>query len=156
MNAAMREEREQRAEIERRSAADFADILRTPYLLGGRTIGHGLDCLGVVLIIAQRIGLPLPDPWVSIRAAWLAGSLAPASGFPTGWVRLTDHRALRTGDVLLTFGQHAGAAIVVEGRAWSANPDVGSAFALDVHRLPRPPAEVWRHDPTAHQARPAR
>jgi cell wall-associated NlpC family hydrolase len=83
------------------------DVLHTPYVLGGREIGAGLDCLGVVSIIARRRGLPPPDGWPSIRAAWERGELPTATGFPIGWRRQQPIRDLRDGDVLLYFGPGA-------------------------------------------------
>src|SRR5688572_15752383 len=45
---------------------DLADVRRTSYELGGRAPGVGLDCLGVCLVIAERLGIPSPDPWRAI------------------------------------------------------------------------------------------
>lgn len=124
--------------------ADLRDVLRSPYKLGGRIVGAELDCLGVVGEIARRRGLPPPDGWPSIRAAWERGELDAAGGFPFGWSRVSAPFTLQDGDVLVWFGPHPWCAIVHDGRVWSANAEVGSAYAVDLQRWRRPPAEVWR------------
>lgn len=121
------------------------DILHTPYALGGREIGAGLDCLGVVNAIAARRGLPPPDGWPSIRAAWERGELATATGFPAGWRRQWHLGEFHDGDVLLYHGPgHPWAAIVHAGCVWSSSEDVGSAYCMPVSRWRRPPDELWR------------
>jgi hypothetical protein len=123
------------------------DVLHTPYVLGGREIGAGLDCLGVVSIIARRRGLPPPDGWPSIRAAWERGELPTATGFPIGWRRQQPIRDLRDGDVLLYFGpEHPWSAIVHNGHVWSASPEVGGVFSMPASRWNRVPDELWRFE----------
>lgn len=130
------------------------DVRRTPYVLGGRAPGQGLDCLGTVLVIARRMGLCAPDPWQQILEAWELGG-AVTSGFPSCWFRLTDGAPVLDGDVLLFFTSHPWSAIVCAGNVWSADPSVG-VYCRPLARWERRAAEVWRHDPTAHQEGPAR
>jgi cell wall-associated NlpC family hydrolase len=127
---------------------DMRDILHTPYVLGGRVIGTGLDCLGVVGAIAQRRGVPPPDGWPSIRAAWEQGKLPTASGFPAGWHRQPEDVVLADGDVLLFFGPgHPWCAIIDGGHLWSSSAAVGGAYCMPLSRWHRDPNEVWRWQP---------
>lgn len=128
---------------------EVADLLRSRYELGAREPGRSIDCLGVVIVLAQRMGLCAPDPWPAIRNAWADGRDC-TSGFPPCWVRLTDSEPWQDGDVLLFHGRHPGAGIVCRGHVWTANEEVGAAFCRPANRWQRRPAEVWRHDPTAH------
>tara|TARA_R110002073_G_scaffold326370_1_gene506165 strand:+ start:18078 stop:18458 length:381 start_codon:yes stop_codon:yes gene_type:complete len=118
-----------------------ADILRTPYKLGGRTVGSELDCLGTVAEIARRRGLPPPGGWPEILSAVEAGRTA--NGFPLGWRRVPDPVRLLDGDVLVLPGEHPGCAIVHEGRVFTARPEAG-VHAVPLHRWSQAPSEVWR------------
>jgi hypothetical protein len=129
-------------------SADLRDVLHTPYELGGRTVGVGLDCLGVVGEIARRRHLPVPDGWPTIRRAWELGELPTATGFPPGWVRMPAGVVLRDFDVLLFFGpSHPWCAIIDFDRVWSASAEIGSPYAIPLARWRTPPAEVWRYCP---------
>ena len=126
--------------------ADLRALLRTPYREGGRDVGLGIDCLGVVVEIARHLGLPLGDPWREIEAAWRNGTLDTASGFPAGWQRIGSRiEQLRDGDVLLFYGVHPWSAIVYNEHVWSADAQVGGVFCRPLSRWSANPAEVWRH-----------
>jgi hypothetical protein len=135
-------------------AGDLADVLRTPYVLGGREPGVGLDCLGTVIEIARRRNLCAPDPWRAILDAWGRGTLEARTGFPPCWQRQIDGEPIYDDDVLLFYGAHQWCAIVIDGWLWSADEKVGTVYRVPVSRLPRWPNEVWRHDGTAHRRRP--
>ena len=125
--------------------ADLRDILHTPYELGGRTVGVGIDCLGTVAEVARRRGLPPPDGWPSIRDAWQRGEIATATGFPAGWRRQPAGTALQDLDVLLFFsGDHPWCAIVDGGMVVTAHPKTGP-HARPLNRWRLAPAEVWRY-----------
>ena len=129
---------------------NMRDVLHTPFKLGGREVGKGIDCLGVVAEIARRRGLPAPDGWPSIRAAWERGELPSATGFPKGWRRI-PHVDLRDGDVLLFFGpEHPWSAILHGGHIWSATPDrdgtAGYVYCIPIARWTRSPDELWRFE----------
>lgn len=127
--------------------AHLRDLLHTPYELGGRQVGVGIDCLGTVAEVARRRGLPPPDGWPSIRAAWENGTLAAASGFPDGWIRMPAATGLRDGDVLLfVSGAHPWCAIVDAGFVISAHPDRGP-YAVPMQRWREAPVELWRFLP---------
>lgn len=135
---------------------DLTDLMRAPYVLGGRSVQTGLDCYGTVQEIARRKGLPFPDAWRQIEADWRSGGLQPSSGFGPGWRRSPDTwPTVRDGDVLVCLGRHHFCMIVHAGYLWSANPEVGHPFGVPLHRWTHAPLEIWRHDSTAHQDRPA-
>jgi hypothetical protein len=124
--------------------AELQDVLRTPYLLGGRQVGIGLDCLGVVAEVARRRGIPPPDGWPSIRSAWEQGQVDTSTGFPAGWCRMPPGTTAVDGDVLLLWtGMHPWCAIVHEGLVVSAHPDSGP-YAMPLWRWRQPVSELWR------------
>lgn len=130
-------------------------LLATPYRLGGRTVGEGIDCLGVVLVLCTDLGLPLPDPWTQLRAAWRSGTVDTASGFPAGWTRVQGQQPA-TGDVLLYHGEHPWAAIVADGMVWSADAYVGGPYCKPLVAWKLTPIEVWRYDQAVGATGPAR
>lgn len=132
-----------------------ADLLAVPYRMGGRDPATGLDCLGLVGLLALRRGLPWQDPWLLIAAAWERGEWCPPSGFLPGWRRVDRSAELLEDDVLLTQAAHHGCAFVHAGHLWTTNPHVGHPFGVPLHRK-RPHLEVWRHDRPAPEGRPAR
>lgn len=124
--------------------ADLRDILTSPFVRGGRQVGVALDCLGVVGAVAARRGLPPPDGWASIKAAWERGELAAASGFPAGWTRQPSGTPLQSGDVLVYVRSGwPGCAIVDGDMVLTSSPGTG-AYARPLRRWPIPPQEVWR------------
>lgn len=42
---------------------DVVDLLRAPYMDGGRTLAEGLDCWGAVKEVRRRLGYKTPDPF---------------------------------------------------------------------------------------------
>lgn len=117
-------------------------LLRTPYVEGGRSLGEGLDCVGVVLVVAFHLGLHLVDPWEQLACDYHDGLKDPGSCFPPGWCITGDDRC-RDGDVLVS---DTGVAIAVDGYAWTAhrNHGVYRRPAGDVLRQAR---ELWRFRP---------
>ncbi len=129
---------------------DLRDILHTPYELGGRTVGVGIDCLGVVGAIAHRRGMAPPDGWPSIRAAWERGEIDSASGFPPGWTAVLEVPAPTQwcdGDVLLFQEPYPWCSIVDGGHVWSASHLQGSAYCVPLYRWRTMPTELWRWMP---------
>lgn len=124
--------------------SDLRDILTSPFVRGGRLVGVALDCLGVVGAVAARRGLPPPDGWASIKAAWERGELAAASGFPAGWTRQPPGTPLQNGDVLVYVRSGwPGCAIVDGDMVLTSSPGTG-AYACPLRRWQIPPQEVWR------------
>lgn len=122
---------------------DVSDIMRTPYVLGGRTVGEAIDCLGVVGEVARRRGLPAPDGWPSILRAVAKGDAA--TGFPPGWARLADGEQWCDGDVLVLPGAHPGCAIINDGFVLTARPGAG-VHAVLLYRWSQKPSQVWRFE----------
>lgn len=121
--------------------SDIADILATPFVRGGMTVGKGIDCYGVTCELVRRRGWPPPDGMPSIREAGERGERP--TGFPPGWHSLPHGEAICDGDVLLGYGERPWSAFVHRGHVVSANPDHGP-FAIPLRRWHRPPSEVWR------------
>jgi hypothetical protein len=125
-------------------SADLRDVLGSPFVRGGRQVGVALDCLGVVGAVAARRGLPPPDGWASIKAAWERGEIDAASGFPAGWTRQPPGTVLQSGDVLVYVrGGWPGCAIVDGGLVLTSSPETG-AYACPLQRWQIKPQEVWR------------
>jgi cell wall-associated NlpC family hydrolase len=40
----------------------YGDLIGTPFAYGGRRAGESLDCYGLVMEVAKRRGVELPDP----------------------------------------------------------------------------------------------
>lgn len=119
-------------------------LLGTPYELGGRVPGVGIDCLGVVLWILKERGQQIPDPWETLRAQYAdPGESCAQNGLPAGWRRLEEGEPLRDGDVLLGFHAHHWSAVVHEGHVWTAKPGTG-VWSRPVNRWSMRPREVWR------------
>lgn len=119
----------------------WADLAPAPFARGGRTVA-GIDCLGVVLLLAKARGILFPDPWHSVRHAWIDGCVV-VSGFPRGWRRV-DGCSPIDDDVVLIAGDQSravGCGYVLGGLCWTAQPGHG-VVRLPVDRVPI--AEVWR------------
>jgi hypothetical protein len=117
-------------------------LLRTPYELGGRQIGAGIDCLGVVLFVLEQRGEGIPDPWETLARHYREPGQSPGdAGFPEGWRR--GDPPFRDGDVLLFFGEHHWSAIVHDGFVWSSHPSPGT-WSRPLNRFSKTPQEVWR------------
>lgn len=110
------------------------ELRRAPWVEGGRD-ANGIDCLGVVLAVALRLGLNLTDPW----------KRAVGNGFPDDWVRV-DHDGKRSdGDVWLWHQPRPHVAIVADGMVVTAREPQG-VVALPPERMRRAD-EVWRRMP---------
>lgn len=131
------------------SQVDMSDVLRTPYVRGGREIGKAGDCLMVTLTGASRTVGCAPDPWPQIRAAWERGDLRACTGFPPCWARMPTGTPPRDGDVLLFYAAHPWSAVVVNGHVYTADEEAG-VYCRPLTRWSKQPAEIWRHDPAAH------
>lgn len=112
------------------------ELRRAPWVQGGRD-ASGLDCLGVVLAVAQRLGLNLVDPWAH----------AEHTGFPADWARISGLDAVepRTGDVWLWHSPRPHVGIVVDGVIVTSRERQG-VVAMPPMRC-KPPDEVWRRQP---------
>jgi len=146
---------------------DLRDLLATPYAThrhlaaAGGNVGGRINCVGVVQEIARRLGLPPPDFYPAVRAAlasedWAAVQAALAAarsgeaetGFPDGWIKLPSTVQLRDGDVRMKLPAGRalpGAAIIVNGYAWTAIPRAG-VICVPLDRLACPATEIWRFE----------
>lgn len=122
-----------------------------PWASGGRD-ASGIDCLGVVLLVCERLGHEVEDPWPRFLREWNQLGKMPdfGSGLPASWRRMVYSdaadmlRDMRTGDVWVwrIAGLHPGCGVVVEGRIWTAEPASG-VVCLDPSRA-YTPEQVWR------------
>jgi len=121
------------------------ELLATPFRLRGRTVGVGLDCLGVTLALASSRGVTdTPDPWRVVAESWARGELPPANGFPPGWQQV-DAGAPQDDDVALFTDKMSGAFVgvgyVLGGHIFTASASTG------VYRAPAGRftiAQLWR------------
>jgi cell wall-associated NlpC family hydrolase len=121
---------------------DTDDIIGVPWIEGGRDPSSGLDCLGVVLLVLERMGLPSFDPWAVWADAWRRGWRQIEQAVPDGWSRLSDGALLRPGDVVITQseGHPTHVVIVVEDRRV-----VSAMKGRGVVLLPQRWAEAHKH-----------
>lgn len=118
------------------------ELMRTPFLRGGRQLGVGIDCLGVVLHKLAEWGMPVLDPWAEVAAQWRRGELEPGHLMPDGWRLVQDQP--RDGDVVFFGTDRLGVGFVEAGMVWTAVEGVGVLRqALHV----RPMTQVWRWCP---------
>ena len=81
---------------------DTDDLIGVPWQEGGRDPRLGLDCLGAVLLVLQRMGLRPFDPWAAWAEAWRRGWRRIEEAVPDGWVRLREGEGVQPGDVMIT------------------------------------------------------
>jgi len=129
---------------------EVLEFLGAPWKRGGRDLVGGIDCLGLVLTVLARLNIPSADPWVVLHAAWLDGTLDVATGFPTGWRRLTSYRQVGLdGDVLILTGHEPRkphVAVVLRGYVLHIN-DEQRSFALAWGPKHPRPDQAWRYAP---------
>lgn len=122
------------------------DLLRMRYAVGGRG-PHVVDCLGVVLLVLQRLGIPLADPWPRFVSDWSAGC-DPGSMLERdpgeGWKRTVPVHATRDGDMLITNELPLGVGVVYQGRVWTAMPD---RHVVSLERRHVACVAAWRFEP---------
>jgi hypothetical protein len=121
------------------------ELLRTPFARGGRQVGRGLDCLGVVCAQLGRRGVDFPDPWQQLAASWQAGEpLDVGPLMPAGWRRLGELERPRDLDVVFLDAARASIGLVEDGRVWTAT-DEGGVLRLPLERCKV--AQAWRRCP---------
>lgn len=118
-----------------------AQLLGTPYVRGGRQVGIGLDCLGVVLEMARARGVDAQDPWHLLEQNWNCGVREPGTGFPPGWRQVAD--APQDDDVVLLRTDLGGVGYVLDGYVWTASRHAG-VHRLPLHRARMVVSQVWR------------
>lgn len=77
---------------------DFADLRGKPFVVGGRT-PDGFDCLGLTYIVAERLGMPIPEEALpSMHTDALPASGLPDAPWSQYWTRVLRGNE-RVGDV---------------------------------------------------------
>lgn len=115
------------------------DLMRTPFRRGGRVVGEGIDCLGVVLHKLRERGLPALDPWGEVERQWQRGRLAPDDLMPAGWHLVHDQP--QDGDVVFFGPRRLGVGFVEAGFVWTAHEGAG-VVRTPLHQCR--PVQVWR------------
>lgn len=75
------------------------ELTGIPWQEGGRD-RSGADCLGILLLRAESIGVRLPDPWGQLARPWLEGWRDVQEAKPEGWVQLPPETKPQDGDIL--------------------------------------------------------
>lgn len=78
------------------------DLIGVAWLEGGRSEREGLDCLGVVLVGLDRIGMPMLDVWQYWRGQYAEGWRDYEEAVPEGWAWHTAVGCYRQGDIIVT------------------------------------------------------
>lgn len=133
--------------------APVSELIGIPFLRGGRDPRVGVDCLGLVLLRCQQVGLPWCDPWLQIEAAWRRGERAPGTLMPPEWRQLAADEPDRDNDIwfLGPPGNIEHVAIVAAGHLLTTeeNPEHPAAPSSRLRRLEerrRLLRERWRCD----------
>jgi cell wall-associated NlpC family hydrolase len=80
------------------------DLVGAPWVAGGRSAA-GIDCLGVVLVVAARLGIPVEEPRDAVeRLAAMGWTITPGD-FPDGWAEVRP--PYRVGDVVVLWDDAA-------------------------------------------------
>lgn len=134
---------------------DPFDLVRmgAQFVEGGRDPQSGIDCLGVVLLVAEWAGLPAPDPWAQVQDAWRRGQRPIGANMPAGWVEIAwpaPLPMLRDLDVLVMVERpgrdvagHVG--IVWRGHVLSASRSTHGPYALRLDRQAPLIRQLWRY-----------
>lgn len=129
------------------------ELLGTKFLVGGRS-ASGLDCLGVVLLGLDQLGVPehlRPDPWAHLRRSWEDGDRSRlAEAFPPGWTRVSPVPAVPADGAIVLLPARPGegddvpshVGLCVEGYVWSARRTVG-VYSAPWFRVMRRILEYW-------------
>lgn len=125
---------------------DIIDLMTWPYRLGGRGPA-GVDCLGLTLVVLERLGVPTLDPWRNIHDAWRRGDLDAATGFGPDWRRIEVSEIGLDGDVLLfdvggCRARHV--AVLLGGHVVHATPEAGVNLRPWTVGHERP-SQAWRY-----------
>lgn len=84
-------------------APDFTDLLGVKFRRGGIDPATGLDCLGLVLLVRERMGRPLDIPGFDYSAGWKDRALAYLIDTAGDWQRVSLASA-RAGDLVVLEG----------------------------------------------------
>lgn len=128
---------------------EVGEFLGFRFERGGRAAEGAVDCLGLTLLVLERLGLSAPDPWQQVHEAWRNGQLDAATGFGPGWRRIERDEIRLDGDVLLFTlrgVRAAHVAVLLRGYVLHATPEAG------VHAQPwtaghAEPEQAWRYQP---------
>ena len=136
------------------------DLIGIPFERGGRDRRRGLDCLGVVLEVLERLGVPeplRPDPWARLRELYssedpaaISAVLAGGQVIPPAWRLVESWPATPTDGLLLVSdpargwdGSHeAGVGVTYSGRIVTARPRLG-VVALPWSRARGRFSQLW-------------
>jgi len=117
------------------------DLVGHSYRAGGRDPDEGVDCLWVVIQIAERRGCSFRDPWDAIACeAGVGPEVDPAQVAPN---RSLVEGPARQDDIVLLDAAHQAVAYVHDGYVYSASPGAGS-YRRPLHRVQASIRQIWR------------
>lgn len=121
------------------------DLTGIPWVEGGRD-RQGADCLGIVLLGLEQLGVRLVDPWHQISARWSDGWRELHEVAPEGWVELPPTERPRVGDVLVSGKDGIASHVsIVADDGWHLTTSRGRGSHLERLRdLPRKLLWIWR------------
>lgn len=77
------------------------DLTGVPWVEFGRT-RQGADCLGIVLLGLEQLGVCMADPWDQIASLWQNGWRDIREIAPDGWQELPPRGPFAAGDILVS------------------------------------------------------
>jgi len=129
-------------------ALDIVDLMRAPFVLGGREAAVGIDCWGFVVAVRARLGLRTPDPIAGADDIPAAAERVLA-GFATAWTPVAPDQ-VAPGDVIVlpgAVGARTHAAVYVGGHPPRAAHFSAQGGALvEWARLQRFARGCWRFE----------
>lgn len=148
---------------------DLQSWIGVPFLEGGRTRDEGIDCLGIVLLGAELLGIPARDPWDELATRWETEGDAEravllSTGLPPGWERVDPLPGVAPPGavcVLPSFehelARAAGHLAIVwrDGMVYSAREGVG-VFCRPWDRIRPRVLQLWSYNVCRLPAEPAR
>jgi len=140
------------------SPSDLLHLLSIEWKEGGRSVGEGLDCLGVTCEAARIRGIPYVDPWQQCKERWLAGERDARQlfEFPEGWVQTWPTSPVVVENAVVIFSLfetdvvpgHIGFAIATNQILTSR--EGAGVYVHPIQRIRSQIVEVWEYRGEAH------
>lgn len=124
----------------------LVDLVGIPYVEGGRLEHSGLDCLGLVLLALQELGVCAQDPFATATLRWNHGIRDVEELFPNEFRQVSIDRP-RLGEVAMLRSRTAPAHVMVLAEdSYVLNTDREKGSHLLRWADVRPHVvSIWRH-----------